>query len=263
MSNQRVIGTAQRKWKPGIPDRIFWFLISQIVLVSGAVAWWAVVGPHNSQASRDDRGKTKSCGRPRFDSLVGYHGIAKSSRIIVVWTVGQCWRISWRDCIRCASSAQVLIHSNLAGLQGLHIATVYKFVKTIMIASKRNERTKEKYMWLSCIGVLFALGTINISCIVHFNELAWIDMRTYPGGPVAFLLERSSEPSNVGSIATESLSQTISGLVMVSLLCFPAEACTSDIVIIHRYTAAMLSGESLQSPSFCARYCSLQQVSER
>jgi len=64
-------------------------------------------------------------------------------------------------------------------------------------------------MWLLCTGVLFALGTI--SCVVHFNELAWIDMRTYPGRPVAFLLERSSESSNVGVIATATLVQTMDG----------------------------------------------------
>jgi len=110
--------------------------------------------------------------------------------------------------------------------------------------------------------VPFALGTINISCIVHSNELAWINMHDYPGGPVAFLLKQLSEPSNAGSIASATLTQAISGLVMVGP-CFPAEGCMSDIVIIHRYTAAMLSGESPQSLSFCARYCSLQQVSGR
>lgn len=116
----------------------------------------------------------------------------------------------------------------LAVLPGLHVATVYKFIKTIMITSKRNERTKEEYMWISCIGVLFALGTVNISCIVHFNELAWIDMRNYPGGPVAFFLEQSGDPSNVGSIATATLVQTASGLVTVGFPCLSVEGCASD-----------------------------------
>jgi len=96
-----------------------------------------------------------------------------------------------------------------AFVYGLHIAVFYSCLRLL------RERKKTKSKWFLYASMMFILGTANISCIIHFNELAWIDQRNYSGGPAAFLLERSSEPSNVGAIATSIVIQAMSGLLLI------------------------------------------------
>ena len=55
-------------------------------------------------------------------------------------------------------------------------------------------------MWLLYVVVLFCLGTYNLVGNAYFNELAWIDDRNYPGGPLAFILDQESLPiENAGN----------------------------------------------------------------
>ncbi|CAL1697306.1 unnamed protein product [Somion occarium] len=68
-----------------------------------------------------------------------------------------------------------------------------------------QERKKGNWRWLSFIALLFALGTINVVMNIHFNELAWIDERNYPGGPLAFILEQQSIKTNIAGNAVSAV----------------------------------------------------------
>ncbi|KZT01799.1 uncharacterized protein LAESUDRAFT_717278 [Laetiporus sulphureus 93-53] len=59
-----------------------------------------------------------------------------------------------------------------------------------------KERKKNFWQWLIFVTILFAMATGNICVNIHFNEMAWIDDRNYPGGPLAFLLEEQSNAIN-------------------------------------------------------------------
>ncbi|KAL7283424.1 hypothetical protein ACG7TL_002854 [Trametes sanguinea] len=79
---------------------------------------------------------------------------------------------------------------------GLHISTFFQSTSAILQSGKSSWR------WLPFSFILFAMASINICCSISFNELAWIDERNYPGGPLAFIVEQSSRPINTASIAT-------------------------------------------------------------
>ncbi|EMD39076.1 hypothetical protein CERSUDRAFT_47914, partial [Gelatoporia subvermispora B] len=92
---------------------------------------------------------------------------------------------------------------------GVYIATVTYAGLHIVIFStcayyliqERNKQGTKCYAWLTYIVVLSALGTINLAVNIHFNELAWIDERNYPGGPLAFLMQQEAIPVNtVGNV---------------------------------------------------------------
>ncbi|KAK0460192.1 uncharacterized protein EV420DRAFT_1268062 [Desarmillaria tabescens] len=55
-----------------------------------------------------------------------------------------------------------------------------------------NSKTK-KYVWQSItyVGILVLLSTIYTACNIHSNEMAWIDERGYPGGPLQYQIEQS------------------------------------------------------------------------
>ncbi|KAH7906881.1 hypothetical protein BJ138DRAFT_1161545 [Hygrophoropsis aurantiaca] len=58
------------------------------------------------------------------------------------------------------------------------------------------------WRWLAFVSTLFIMGTINIICNIHFNEMTYIDNRNYPGGPLAFLFTQQALPvDTVGNAA--------------------------------------------------------------
>ncbi|KAH9947996.1 hypothetical protein B0H21DRAFT_286767 [Amylocystis lapponica] len=80
---------------------------------------------------------------------------------------------------------------------GLHVAVFFKAVEAAF-------RMKSGLRWIPLAVALFALATINICRSISFNELAWIDDRSYPGGPLAFFAEQQSLPVNVAATATSA-----------------------------------------------------------
>lgn len=74
---------------------------------------------------------------------------------------------------------------------GVHIAVFFICVYYLV-----TERKKNCWKWLAYIAVLFSMATVNICLNMHFSEMAWIDDRDYPGGPLAFLLEQQSDSMN-------------------------------------------------------------------
>ncbi|KAI0362158.1 hypothetical protein OH77DRAFT_1441428 [Trametes cingulata] len=78
-----------------------------------------------------------------------------------------------------------------------------------------REKKKSNWPWLLFIFVLFGLGTANLCLNINFNELAWIDDRNYPGGPLAFLLEQQARPSNTaGNSAAIIITFLADGLLL-------------------------------------------------
>ncbi|KAI0919681.1 hypothetical protein AcV5_001677 [Taiwanofungus camphoratus] len=73
---------------------------------------------------------------------------------------------------------------------GVH--TVIFFMCAYYIVTGKRTHWK----WLPVISILFSMATVNICMNIHFNEMAWIDDRNYPGGPLAFLLEQQANPIN-------------------------------------------------------------------
>jgi hypothetical protein len=93
---------------------------------------------------------------------------------------------------------------------GIHIAVFYKCITTLL---RKND--KSFFKWIPFIAGLFVLGTVNISCSLHFNQLAFIDQRQYPGGPAAFLTEQQSDSANVGAVATSIIMMIAADIFMV------------------------------------------------
>lgn len=69
--------------------------------------------------------------------------------------------------------------------QGTQLATAFLAVYYVL--------KQKKYVWQSIayVGLLVLLSTIYTACNIHSNEMAWIDERGYPGGPLAYQLEQS------------------------------------------------------------------------
>lgn len=63
---------------------------------------------------------------------------------------------------------------------------------------------------------MFGCATANICFNIRFNELAWIEDRNYPGGPLAFLNEQQSLPINTGGNTVTIVSISLSQMVLVS-----------------------------------------------
>ncbi|KIM35412.1 hypothetical protein M413DRAFT_449796 [Hebeloma cylindrosporum] len=93
---------------------------------------------------------------------------------------------------------------------GIHIAVFYKCITTLF---RKND--KSFFKWIPFIAGLFVLGTANISCSLHFNQLAFIDERQYPGGPAAFLTEKQSDSANVGAVATSIIMMIAADIFMI------------------------------------------------
>jgi len=98
----------------------------------------------------------------------------------------------------------------------MHIISV--FTCAYYLIQERKFKTNVK--WLFFIVILFICGTVNISINMRFNELAWIDLRGYPGGPLMFLLQEQAHPiqtcGNAFSIIIGFLTDAL--LVSLSLL---------------------------------------------
>ncbi|KAK0186806.1 hypothetical protein F5146DRAFT_1143193 [Armillaria mellea] len=65
--------------------------------------------------------------------------------------------------------------------------------------------TKKRYVWqtITFISFIVILSTIYTACNIHFNEMAWIDERNYPGGPLAYQLEQQNQKvQTVGNVAS-------------------------------------------------------------
>lgn len=99
----------------------------------------------------------------------------------------------------------------------MHIISV--FACLYYLAKERNMMKNAK--WAVLVLILFACGSINISINMKFNEMAWIDYRAFPGGPLMFLLQEQAITVNtVGSsfsIIVGFLTDSL--LVSVSYLC--------------------------------------------
>ncbi|EMD34971.1 hypothetical protein CERSUDRAFT_124979 [Gelatoporia subvermispora B] len=94
---------------------------------------------------------------------------------------------------------------------GIHIA-VFFMCTHYMIQEGRRSNLK----WFAFISVLFASGTINICMNMHYAELAWIDERDYPGGPLAFLLQQESlTTATVGNSASIIATFLAQGLLII------------------------------------------------
>ncbi|KAK0460180.1 uncharacterized protein EV420DRAFT_1641507 [Desarmillaria tabescens] len=70
---------------------------------------------------------------------------------------------------------------------GMQLATAFLAVYHVI-----NSKEK-KYVWQSItyVGILVLLSTIYTACNIHSNEMAWIDERGYPGGPLQYQIEQS------------------------------------------------------------------------
>lgn len=73
----------------------------------------------------------------------------------------------------------------------------YNAARTIIL-----DKNKSSKIWLPFISTLFIMATINICCSINFNQLAWIDERGFPGGPLAFIVTQQNRPVNTASLAT-------------------------------------------------------------
>jgi len=93
---------------------------------------------------------------------------------------------------------------------GVLVAATYQCIRAIFA-----ERRRLTFKWLPMVFILFALGTINISCTVNFDQLAWIDYRRYPGGPVRFFVEQQSRPVIVIALATSIVSLVVANSFMI------------------------------------------------
>jgi hypothetical protein len=76
-------------------------------------------------------------------------------------------------------------------------------------------RSQHCYKRLIFVGLLFALGTINICFNMRTAQLTWIDNRNYPGGPAAYLQEQLGNPLlAVGDAASIIVSLLADGLLV-------------------------------------------------
>ncbi|KAL6304345.1 hypothetical protein BKA93DRAFT_288989 [Sparassis latifolia] len=69
--------------------------------------------------------------------------------------------------------------------------------------------------WLPVACTLFATATTNVFCSFKFNELAWIQQRGYPGGPIAFFAEQQSHPLHVAAVGSATIALISSYAFMV------------------------------------------------
>ncbi|PCH39110.1 hypothetical protein WOLCODRAFT_167811 [Wolfiporia cocos MD-104 SS10] len=80
---------------------------------------------------------------------------------------------------------------------GVHIVIFFTCVYYLI-----KERGKHFWQWLVIVFTLFSMATINICINIRFGQLAWIDDRNYPGGPLAYLLDNQSDSINTAGNAT-------------------------------------------------------------
>ncbi|KAF9045152.1 hypothetical protein BJ165DRAFT_1528060 [Panaeolus papilionaceus] len=93
---------------------------------------------------------------------------------------------------------------------GIHVAVIYNCAISLY-----QNRDRGVLKWAPYVAALFALGTANIACSVHYNQLAFIDQRNYPGGPGAFLSDQQGNPSNVGAVATSIMMMIFADIFMI------------------------------------------------
>lgn len=96
-------------------------------------------------------------------------------------------------------------------LQGVHMVI---FCMCAYYLIKENKRGN--WRWLAFIFTLFSLGTLNICFNLHFNQMAWIDKRNYPGGPLMFLLEQQNVPINIAGNAISAIIPFLADGLLVS-----------------------------------------------
>lgn len=76
-------------------------------------------------------------------------------------------------------------------LPGIHIVVFFECAYYVLLDKKR-----QKWFWLAYIFLLFGCATVNICFNIYIGQLAWIDDRKYPGGPIAFMLEQQAGAFN-------------------------------------------------------------------
>ncbi|PBK62186.1 hypothetical protein ARMSODRAFT_920603 [Armillaria solidipes] len=71
---------------------------------------------------------------------------------------------------------------------GTQLATAFLAVYYVLHSEKK------KYVWQSItyVVLLVLLSTIYTACNIHSNEMAWIDERGYPGGPLYYQREQNN-----------------------------------------------------------------------
>ncbi|KAK0214243.1 hypothetical protein EDD85DRAFT_872857 [Armillaria nabsnona] len=82
---------------------------------------------------------------------------------------------------------------------GVQLAIAFLAVYNVLHSSKK------RYVWqtITFISFIVMLSTIYTACNIHFNEMAWIDERNYPGGPLAYQLEQQNQKvQTVGNVAS-------------------------------------------------------------
>lgn len=94
--------------------------------------------------------------------------------------------------------------------EGIHMAIF--FMCAYQVVTKRRF-----WRWMPLIIVLFSMATVNISMNIHFNEMAWIDDRNYPGGPLAFLLEQQASHFNTTGNASAFVATFLADRILVCL----------------------------------------------
>ncbi|KAK0445630.1 uncharacterized protein EV420DRAFT_1571936 [Desarmillaria tabescens] len=77
--------------------------------------------------------------------------------------------------------------------------------------------SKKHYVWQTIVFISFivVLSTIYTACNIHFNELAWIDERNYPGGPLAYQLEQQDQKFQTLGNAASVLLTILADLCML------------------------------------------------
>ena len=91
------------------------------------------------------------------------------------------------------------------------------------------EKKKANVKWLVFISFLFVSGTLNLVFNANFNELAWIDYRNYPGGPLAYIEDQEAIPINTAGNTFGIVTYTLTQLVLVRDSCVQT-ACGADFV---------------------------------
>ncbi|KAI0362149.1 hypothetical protein OH77DRAFT_23803 [Trametes cingulata] len=112
---------------------------------------------------------------------------------------------------------------------GIHVSVFLQSCSALWQSAKSNRR------WLPFLFSMLALASVNICCSIRFNELAWIDERNYPGGPLAFIVQQSSRPVNTVSIATSVVSLFLADGFLVRAYCSDVAAqLTRHCVKVYR-----------------------------
>jgi len=93
---------------------------------------------------------------------------------------------------------------------GLLVAAVSQCFRSIM-----KDRTRASFTWLPLVATLFILGTVNIACNINYTQLAWINDRDYPGGPVMFIVEQQTMPVNMTALATSIVALFLSDSFLI------------------------------------------------